>query len=61
MEFARIAGAKVIAMDVQENRLAFCKDKLKVDHTINPLKENARKIIRNNQRRYAFCCDRCNG
>ncbi|MEO8174005.1 MAG: zinc-binding alcohol dehydrogenase family protein [Sediminibacterium sp.] len=40
MEFARIAGAKVIAMDVQENRLAFCTNKLKVDHTINPAKEN---------------------
>lgn len=40
MEFARIAGAKVIAMDVQESRLAFCKDKLKISHTINPLKEN---------------------
>jgi 2-desacetyl-2-hydroxyethyl bacteriochlorophyllide A dehydrogenase len=41
MEFARIAGAKLIAMDVQENKLAFCKDKLNVDHTINPAKENA--------------------
>jgi 2-desacetyl-2-hydroxyethyl bacteriochlorophyllide A dehydrogenase len=40
MEFARIAGAKVIAMDVQENRLAFCVEKLKVDFTINPVKEN---------------------
>ena len=41
MEFARIAGAKVIAMDVQESRLAFCSEKLKVDFTINPLQENA--------------------
>jgi 2-desacetyl-2-hydroxyethyl bacteriochlorophyllide A dehydrogenase len=41
MEFARIAGAKVIAMDVQESRLAFCKNKLKVDFTINPIQENA--------------------
>jgi 2-desacetyl-2-hydroxyethyl bacteriochlorophyllide A dehydrogenase len=41
IEFARIAGAKVIVMDVQENRLAFCKDKLKVVHTINPARENA--------------------
>ncbi|MES2372847.1 MAG: zinc-binding alcohol dehydrogenase family protein [Bacteroidota bacterium] len=40
MEFARIAGAKVIAMDVQESRLAFCKDKLKIAHAINPVKEN---------------------
>ncbi len=41
MEFARIAGAKVIAMDVNESRLEFCTNKLKVDFTINPLKENA--------------------
>jgi threonine dehydrogenase-like Zn-dependent dehydrogenase len=31
MEFARIAGGKVIAMDVNENRLQFCKEKLNVD------------------------------
>ncbi|MGF1923307.1 MAG: zinc-binding alcohol dehydrogenase family protein [Bacteroidia bacterium] len=37
MEFARIAGAKVIALDINESRLAFCKDKLKVDHVINAL------------------------
>jgi len=35
MELARIAGAQVIAMDINENRLAFCKDKLKVAHTID--------------------------
>jgi len=37
MEFARIAGGKVIALDVNEARLQFCKDKLKVEHTINAL------------------------
>ncbi len=37
MEFARIAGAKVIALDINESRLAFCKDKLKVDHVVNAL------------------------
>jgi 2-desacetyl-2-hydroxyethyl bacteriochlorophyllide A dehydrogenase len=37
MEFARIAGGQVIAMDVNEKRLAFCKEKLNVKHTINPL------------------------
>jgi 2-desacetyl-2-hydroxyethyl bacteriochlorophyllide A dehydrogenase len=41
MEFARIAGGKVIAMDINESRLAFCKDKLKVAYTVNPAKENA--------------------
>jgi len=35
MEFARIAGAKVIAMDLNEERLRFCKERLKVDHIVN--------------------------
>ena len=37
MEFARIAGGKVIALDINEQRLRFCKDRLKVTHTINAL------------------------
>lgn len=40
MEFARIAGAKVIALDINDNRLQFCKDRLKVDYTINALTDN---------------------
>ena len=40
MEFARIAGAKVIAMDINDHRLQFCKDQLKVDYTINASTEN---------------------
>jgi 2-desacetyl-2-hydroxyethyl bacteriochlorophyllide A dehydrogenase len=40
MEFARIAGGKVIALDINPQRLAFCKDKLKVDHTINALTDD---------------------
>jgi 2-desacetyl-2-hydroxyethyl bacteriochlorophyllide A dehydrogenase len=35
MEFARIAGAKVIAMDLNTKRLEFCRDRLHVDHMIN--------------------------
>jgi 2-desacetyl-2-hydroxyethyl bacteriochlorophyllide A dehydrogenase len=35
MEFARIAGAQVIALDINEQRLAFCRDNLGVVHTIN--------------------------
>jgi len=35
MEFTRIAGGKVIAMDIHEARLNFCRDKLKVDYTID--------------------------
>lgn len=34
-EFARIAGGKVIVMDLNEQRLAFCKEKLGVEHVIN--------------------------
>lgn len=35
MDFARIAGAKVIAMDVNDARLQFCCDKMKADHLVN--------------------------
>lgn len=41
IEFARIAGAHIIAMDVNDGRLGFCKEKLKVQHTINPSTEDA--------------------
>ena len=34
MEFARIAGGRVIAMDINQSRLDFCRDILKVDYTI---------------------------
>ncbi|NNU33424.1 zinc-binding alcohol dehydrogenase family protein [Mucilaginibacter sp. S1162] len=40
MEFARIGGGKVIAPDINPRRLAFCKDKLKVDYTINALNDD---------------------
>jgi 2-desacetyl-2-hydroxyethyl bacteriochlorophyllide A dehydrogenase len=40
MEFARIAGGKVIALDINPRRLAFCKNKLKVQHTINALTDD---------------------
>jgi 2-desacetyl-2-hydroxyethyl bacteriochlorophyllide A dehydrogenase len=36
MEMARIAGGQVIAMDINEGRLRFCREKLQVLHTINP-------------------------
>ena len=36
MEFARIAGAKVIAMDFNESRLKMCREILNIKHTINP-------------------------
>jgi 2-desacetyl-2-hydroxyethyl bacteriochlorophyllide A dehydrogenase len=40
MEFARIAGCRVIAMDVNEQRLQFCKEKLNVEYGINALQGN---------------------
>ena len=40
MEFARIAGAKVIALDVNESRLNFCRDVIKVDHIVNALSDD---------------------
>jgi 2-desacetyl-2-hydroxyethyl bacteriochlorophyllide A dehydrogenase len=40
MEFARIAGARVIAMDMNNTRLQFCKKNLKIDHTINAITED---------------------
>jgi len=40
MEFAGIAGAKVIALDINASRLEFCREKLSVAHTIHALQEN---------------------
>lgn len=37
MEFAKIAGAKVIALDMNEHRLQFCKTELQIHHTIHAL------------------------
>jgi 2-desacetyl-2-hydroxyethyl bacteriochlorophyllide A dehydrogenase len=41
IEFARIAGANVIAMDINDQRLQFCKKQLNIKHIINPAKKNA--------------------
>jgi 2-desacetyl-2-hydroxyethyl bacteriochlorophyllide A dehydrogenase len=35
MEFARIAGARVIALDINQARLQFCQDKLGVEYVLN--------------------------
>lgn len=35
MEFARIAGGNVIALDINEQRLAFCKQQLNLQHVVN--------------------------
>ncbi|MFD1818702.1 2-desacetyl-2-hydroxyethyl bacteriochlorophyllide A dehydrogenase [Pseudarcicella hirudinis] len=45
MEFARIAGARVIAMDINNGRLEFCKNRLKISHTVNALEEDVKKRL----------------
>ncbi|MBM7569986.1 zinc-binding alcohol dehydrogenase family protein [Aquibacillus albus] len=47
MAFAKQQGAKVIAMDIDEKRLEFCRNWVKVDHIVNALKsptENLNEI-----------------
>ncbi|MBP6359164.1 MAG: zinc-binding alcohol dehydrogenase family protein [Sediminibacterium sp.] len=49
--FAKIAGAQVILIDVNDSRLDFCKNLLDIKHTINPLTQNvvdACKLITHN-------------
>src|SRR5436190_17636780 len=46
MEFARIAGAHVIAMDINEDRLAFCRDQLRVPFTVNASSSDGLNAIR---------------
>lgn len=47
MEFARIAGATAIALDVNENRLNFCRENIQVPFTINALTGDVREHILN--------------
>jgi 2-desacetyl-2-hydroxyethyl bacteriochlorophyllide A dehydrogenase len=46
MESARIAGANVIALDINENRLAFCKKNLNIQHIVNGAKENVMECLK---------------
>lgn len=39
LQFAKIAGAKIIAMDVNEHRLSFCIGKLNIEYAINAMTE----------------------
>ena len=41
IECARIAGGRVVVMDVNEQRLEFCQTTLGITDTINPITENA--------------------
>ncbi len=45
IQFAQIAGAKVIVIDINDDRLAFCEEYLGVKHLINPLKGDAAEQI----------------
>ncbi|HEX6181840.1 MAG TPA: zinc-binding alcohol dehydrogenase family protein [Chitinophagaceae bacterium] len=45
-EFARIAGSKVIMLDINYERLEFCKQHLAVALTINPAKEDVMSLLR---------------
>lgn len=46
MEFARIAGGRVIALDINDNRLKFCRERLNVEYTINGSSENVNERLR---------------
>lgn len=46
MEFACIAGATVMAMDMNEDRLQFCRQQLNIGHTINPSKDDTLQALR---------------
>jgi 2-desacetyl-2-hydroxyethyl bacteriochlorophyllide A dehydrogenase len=45
-EFARIAGANVIVMDINDARLKFCEQKLAVDATVNPMKNDVMQALK---------------
>lgn len=45
-EFARIAGGKVIVIDVNNDRLNFCREKLNIEYTVNPTEGDAVEKVR---------------
>jgi threonine dehydrogenase-like Zn-dependent dehydrogenase len=46
MEFALLAGGKVIALDINESRLKFCKTRLNVAYTINALSPDVTELLK---------------
>ena len=46
LELARIAGATIIAMDMNEDRLQFCRQQLNITHTINPAKDDVLQLLK---------------
>lgn len=45
MQFARLAGAVVMALDLDERRLAFCRERLGVHHTISASGDVSAKLL----------------
>ena len=45
IEFARLAGAHVIVIDVNDNRLKFCKDILNVKYVANAKQDNVTTLL----------------
>lgn len=46
MEFARIAGGRVIAMDINQDRLRFCREKKIADFTVDAASAEAMETVR---------------
>ncbi len=44
--FAQLAGAEVVLMDTNDERLQFCRDHFAVSSTINPLQQDAMEKLR---------------
>lgn len=44
MQFAKLRGARVIAVDVNDQRLAFCRERLGVSHTLNAKHDPASEL-----------------
>ena len=45
MAFAKHSGAKVIAMDINDERLAFCRNWANVDDTVNALEQPLEQLL----------------
>jgi len=45
-QFAKITGAHVIVVDVNDDRLQFCKNNTGIDHAINPLKQDIMEALK---------------
>jgi 2-desacetyl-2-hydroxyethyl bacteriochlorophyllide A dehydrogenase len=44
--FAQLAGAEVVLMDTNDERLQFCRNHFAVSHTINPLQQDAIDMLK---------------